>query len=967
MRVSMTILCLFFTICSFAQTSTGNIERDTALANQYFAEATELAKEKSGNKEVIILLEKAIALYEIHPFDEKLIMIKIDLFNQYYRQFNLEASATVAEDIVNLVKGKAPHLITAPVLSKIYQILYLSDSSVSGKESVEYALLALACNEKGSPEYFKIAGDLVLQYMDYSKIDEAEALLKDLEHFLNEQNNDKLDRYWLVIYRGKIRLFQEYEDYEQALLYSKKLLAENEKYFVYGNGQIAPLYMSMALFLTHLDEYEEALEWANKSLSMAKHVPSKSITATFYCAFGSICGIQEKYRKAIENYELGITYFLEDEERSSGRLQSAYQNVAGLYLKLEEYDKAMIYIEKSKTYGLHPAQGNVLGEILRALGQYEDALKELQTSIIQYSKEFKSEDINENPSIYEIFEIPLMASDALGIKGKTWYDWGKAEKDKIKLLNSYKALKVAFSHKESFVKTNRGFEKTMFKLNSDLLRVLDIMIRVQVELYQLEPEEETFNELLYLTERRKAFQLIETLSPSYLPNDIIRKEQDLLRELNNHGHKLDLATHNGHKDSILFYQNALFETNQILEEHLEMIRNNYPKESSGFYNTEYAQLNETKAELPGNTLLIEYNIIGNDGFIIAISSSNEKIVPVNFENLGDNIKKLSELIQDRFAFQTSVRKEFIDVSHELYKTLIEPITSELEGKTKLMIVLEGQLFHLPFELLLKNNEKKPYHDLDFLLKDYEVNYHYSVTAYSKLKEKPTIQDYSLLAFAPVFSKGKELTEATRSLNFMIDSLYRSIDNNGFVGLPNTKKEVNEIAKIIQSNNGQANILLNKNATKANLSNELESQPYQFIHIATHGLVNFKKPKLSALACYSKNATMDNLIYANEIQFKDINADLVVLSSCESGIGQLVEGEGLLALNRSFIYSGAKNVLFSLWKVNDKYSSELMINFYENYFQDQSYTAALRNAKLKLLENPITAEPKFWAAFVLMGE
>ena len=225
----------------------------------------------------------------------------------------------------------------------------------------------------------------------------------------------------------------------------------------------------------------------------------------------------------------------------------------------------------------------------------------------------------------------------------------------------------------------------------------------------------------------------------------------------------------------------------------------------------------------------------------------------------------------------------------------------------------------------------------------------------------------MFAFAPVFSKGEELTEASRSLDFMVDSVYRSIENFEFVALPSTKKEVNAIAKLVKSKDGEAHVLLSKNATKNKLSEKLESQSYQFVHIATHGLVNFKNPKLSALACYSKNETMDNLMYANEIQFKNINADLVVLSSCESGIGQLVQGEGLIALNRSFIYSGAKNVLFSLWKVSDKYSSELMIDFYKSYFETQSYTSALRQAKLKMLADSTSAQPKYWSAFVLMGE
>ena len=94
---------------------------------------------------------------------------------------------------------------------------------------------------------------------------------------------------------------------------------------------------------------------------------------------------------------------------------------------------------------------------------------------------------------------------------------------------------------------------------------------------------------------------------------------------------------------------------------------------------------------------------------------------------------------------------------------------------------------------------------------------------------------------------------------MVDSVYRSIENFEFTALPSTKKEDNAISKLVKSNNGQTNVLLSKNATKNKLSEQLEKQPYQFVHIATHGLVNFKNPKLSALACYSKNESMENLM------------------------------------------------------------------------------------------------------------
>jgi CHAT domain-containing protein len=110
-----------------------------------------------------------------------------------------------------------------------------------------------------------------------------------------------------------------------------------------------------------------------------------------------------------------------------------------------------------------------------------------------------------------------------------------------------------------------------------------------------------------------------------------------------------------------------------------------------------------------------------------------------------------------------------------------------------------------------------------------------------------------------------------------------------------------------------------------------------------------------------------LLYANDIRNEKVKAYLVVLSSCESGLGHKVGGEGLITLNRAFIYAGAHNVISSLWKINDRYSSEFMINFLQEVASEQSYTGALRQAKLQFLADPATAQPRFWAPFILIGE
>ncbi len=135
-------------------------------------------------------------------------------------------------------------------------------------------------------------------------------------------------------------------------------------------------------------------------------------------------------------------------------------------------------------------------------------------------------------------------------------------------------------------------------------------------------------------------------------------------------------------------------------------------------------------------------------------------------------------------------------------------------------------------------------------------------------------------------------------------------------------------------------------------------------------MNENNPNLSGLAFsqpVDSTAAEDGILYSAETYALDLNADLVVLSSCESGIGKIADGEGVMSLTRGFLYAGAKNVLVSLWKIFDEHTSKLMIEFYRHISNGDNYSDALRKAKLKMISNPETARPASWASFVLIGQ
>ena len=146
--------------------------------------------------------------------------------------------------------------------------------------------------------------------------------------------------------------------------------------------------------------------------------------------------------------------------------------------------------------------------------------------------------------------------------------------------------------------------------------------------------------------------------------------------------------------------------------------------------------------------------------------------------------------------------------------------------------------------------------------------------------------------------------------------------------------------------------------------------YRFIHFASHGFLDEIKPGRSGiLLSHTPQSKEDGILQIGEIMRLKLNADLVTLSACSTGLGKLVNGEGILGLTRSIFYAGARNVAVSLWNVNDSATATLMASFYRNLRQGLTKDEAMRQARLTLLHGPqrVWRHPYYWAAFVIEGE
>jgi CHAT domain-containing protein len=270
----------------------------------------------------------------------------------------------------------------------------------------------------------------------------------------------------------------------------------------------------------------------------------------------------------------------------------------------------------------------------------------------------------------------------------------------------------------------------------------------------------------------------------------------------------------------------------------------------------------------------------------------------------------------------------------LYRTLLEPLVAG-RGFNSLLIIPDGRICLVPFDALLtkESNVNNP-QQWPYLLNDYTTAYGYSAGTLLKQLENNRSNNNSMVAFAPVFEKGE------RSLTPLL----------------NTKAEIDGL----EQENGKGDYYRQQSATIGRFREKAANA--SIIHIASHAFA-------TADSILPRIELYDSTLYLNELYAMRLNANLVVLSACNTGIGKMEKSEGVMSLARGFYYAGAKNVITSLWEVDDKATATIFNSFYASA-GNNTYTNALRIARLQYLQtNGMGIEkysPYYWAGFIKIG-
>ncbi len=525
-------------------------------------------------------------------------------------------------------------------------------------------------------------------------------------------------------------------------------------------------------------------------------------------------------------------------------------------------------------------------------------------------------------------------------------------------------------------------------------------IAVLMRLHEQEPSSGYAEMALQVNERARARSLLDLLAEartelrSEVPVQFLERERALRQEINL---VADRQRSRGRADPSDSAQlNALMSQ---YEEIQAQIRAGSPRYASLTQPVSLSLAELQKQLLDEGTLLIEYALGEDCSHLWAVTSTsfNSYELPGRAE-IESAVRRFRSLLSDskQRVTQQSVKSDqasrsFYEAAASLSQTLLGPVAAQLKNR-RLVIVADGELQYAPFAALPSpagkvrpaGAEPESLTSYRPLIVEHEIISLPSASVLASLRRqfdgrRAAPRTIAVLA-DPVF-EATDVRVHTTDFHKTRRTNGRQVKRAGaatadpesgpprFLRLPFTRQEANSVITLAPPD--QRLLALDFAANRARATNG-ELAQYRIIHFATHSLLDQEHPELSGIALSLVNEQgrpQDGFLRLQDIYDLQLNADLVVLSACQTGLGKEVKGEGLIGFTRGFMYAGSPRVVATLWKVDDKATAELMKHFYQSLLGEPklSPAAALRAAQLSMLQHRRWRDPAYWAAFVLQGE
>ncbi len=736
---------------------------------------------------------------------------------------------------------------------------------------------------------------------------------------------------------------------DMQLAHSSFLAARPLAAFVSAEDRFNYYYLGARIYLGFQD-FEEAINYAQKAVALAERAEEPSWLADVLTVLAG-AQRQSKRPKAAKRSYLRAAELLKQDPYATESLRLVYLNLASLLGGEKNEPEALRFLDLAGTgYAEDPTRllleitkrkGIVLIDANKseaALELYNEGLLELggqrkgNHELVQISPDSIS------PVYYE--EIAHLLCD----RGLALANLNRTEA----ALEAYEAY---FQWLE-LLRSRVNSDASRQYLSQNLRPVFDKAIGLLAERSLNDCNQEDLWRALALSERAKAYSLLTNLQRdrSKMP----KRESDL---------RTRIATLERGNSSPATLEAARLELDRLVQQQKADIL-----VTSDFVFNEaelLAMLTQQESDL------LAFHLGEEQGHLFMVNHKNGQITYANIEKVG-NLTAAVEAWRETIAASAYKRKSLRPADEQIaldeaFQEQGAAIMEQLFGGKErvgglptgnVLIIPDGALSFLPFSCLPLSKSKPPfdYSTYGYFAKDRTISYAYSASVLlAQSKRDVTEYTGNLLAFAPSF-KGKKGTNqrAVRQKNLRALESLQPLKYN--------RAEVEAISSFIP----RSESYYGKKASRKHFIDHIGTA--RIVHLSSHGTVNAADPRLSfvAFSQFGDSLELEELLYFNDLSSLAINAELVVLSACETSLGEYVPGETTLSLASAFTASGARSTLTTLWSVDDEATKDLMIRFYRSMAEGKSRAKALSEAQLTHRASPEYAHPYYWSAMTLYG-
>jgi CHAT domain-containing protein/tetratricopeptide (TPR) repeat protein len=753
--------------------------------------------------------------------------------------------------------------------------------------------------------------------------------------------------------------------------------------------------LSIALIRWRQGQYSDALKEMNEALQIWEENGDRQGVAIALANIGGVYSDIGNDDLALQQYQRSVKLSKETGDKFS--LVGSLNSIGQIYAKQQQYQTALNYYSESFRLLEETVDKQEISINYLSLGNMKEQMENFPAALEDYKKSLEMAE--------QMGDAQLQARAFLGL-GSVHYRLGmlnqaannvsqsiriSQQMDHVEILSSaFHMLGLVYSKLERKEEARKSMEKAItviegsrneLQLPEEKAGFLEERLTVYEDLIQLLTHMGRHSEAFQYAERSKARAFLDLLTEAK-----IYPEKDLKPELKQKKLLLQASYAEIQKKLRLEYakdksepvtiQRLEGEFVQLEKQHIQLkreIRNQNPNYSA-LAHPQPIGINDVRNLLDETTALLEYSSGKSSSYLFFATSKQLKVITLPGEKeLSSQIEKLLDVIQkpdQMWQDLENAHTSYVDISNRLYDILIKPVDADLAGKKMLLIVPDGTLNYLPFEVLLTNKpqtQKIDFSKLPYLIRRFQIHYAPSVSVLSAIGSNLLLRkaknSRELLAVADAIY-GTQPGETRGSYEKDIYGILKASVN--LPSLPNTKLEVEQIADLYPKE--KVTLLIGKEANEKNIK-QTELRDYRLLHFAAHGIINEDQSEFSSLVLtMEEDGQEDGFLMMREVFDLKLNADLVTLSACRTALGQRLRGEGIQSLARAFLYAGTSSVLVSLWDVSDKSTAALMKRVYVNMKENRTNkTAAVSKAKLKMIEDGTYSHPYYWAPFVLIGD